>query len=79
MESLRAEPLISRKTVTEIRKMLMRRLDMNNIQYLGKEEIKISRASGVTTITISYEKRKPIVGNISLVMTFDDSVELIAN
>ena len=79
MESLKAEPLISRKSLVEIRKMMMRRLDMNSIQYLNKEEIKITRAGGVTTIVISYEKRKQIIGNISLVMTFDNSVELIAN
>ena len=79
MESLKAEPLISRKSLVEIRKMMMRRLDMNSIRYLNKDEIKITRAGGVTTIVISYEKRKQIIGNMSLVMTFDNSVELIAN
>lgn len=79
LESLKSEPLISRKPVTEIRKMLMRRLDMNNIRFLGKDDIKISRASGVTKINIAYEERKPIVANMALVMTFDDSIELISN
>jgi hypothetical protein len=79
VESLKNEPLISRKPLTEIRKMLMRRLDMNNIRYLGKDQIHLTRAGGVTKITIGYEQRKAIVGNISLVMTFEDSIELIAN
>lgn len=79
LESLKNEPLISRKPVTEIRKLLLRRLDMNSIQFLSKEEMKITRAGGVTTITISYEERKPILGNMALVVTFDDSIELIAN
>jgi hypothetical protein len=79
LESLQQEPLISRKSVREIRKMLMRRLDMNSIYDLNKDDIAIKRSGGVTTITISYEERRNIVGNLSLVMTFEDSVELISN
>ena len=79
LESLRNEPLISRKPLTEIRKMLMRRLDMNSIRHLGKDQIHFTRSGGVTKITISYDERKPIVGNMALIMTFEDSIELIAN
>jgi hypothetical protein len=79
LESLKNEPLISRKPLSEIRRMLMRRLDMNSIRHLGKDQIHFTRSGGVTKITISYEERKPIVGNLSLVMTFEDSIELIAN
>jgi len=79
VESLKQEPLLSRKPLTEIRKMLMRRLDMNSIAFLQKDDILITRAGGVTKISIKYEVRKPIIYNMSLVMTFDDSVELISN
>jgi hypothetical protein len=79
LESLKQEPLISRKPVTEIRKMLMRRMDMNSVYDLTKDEVLIKRASGVTTITIQYEERRPVVGNLSLVMTFKDEIELISN
>lgn len=79
VESLRDEPFISRKSLPQIRKMLMRRLDMNNIRNLGKDQIHIVRTGGITKINIKYEERKPIVANISLVMTFDDTVELVAN
>lgn len=79
LESLKDEPLINRKSVREIRKMLMRRMDMNNIYDLSKDEVTIKRSGGVTTITIAYEERRSIMGNLSLVMTFEDSVELISN
>jgi hypothetical protein len=79
LESLKDEPLISRKPVTEIRKMLMRRMDINSVYDLNKDEVKIKRAGGVTTITIQYEERRPVVGNLSLVMTFEDTIELISN
>ena len=79
LESLESEPLISRKPLRDIRTILMRRLDMNNIYGLRKDEITIKRSGGVTRITVAYEERRNIIGNLSLVMTFDDSVELISN
>ncbi|MEJ2590362.1 MAG: DUF4845 domain-containing protein [Candidatus Thiodiazotropha sp.] len=79
LESLKNEPLISRKPVSEIRKMLNRRLDMNSIYSLTKDQILIDRRGGVTTVRIKYEERRNIVGNMSLVMSFDDSIELISN
>ena len=79
LESLKAEPLISRKPLRDIRTMLMRRLDVNNIYGLTKDEITIKRSGGVTKITVAYEERRSIVGNLSLVMTFEDSIELISN
>ena len=79
LESLKEEPLINRKSVREIRKLLMRRMDMNSIYDLQKDEVIIKRSGGVTTITVAYEERRSIMGNLSLVMTFEDSVELISN
>lgn len=79
LETLKNEPLINRKSLREIRTMLMRRMDMNSIYDLTKDEVIIKRAGGVTTITVAYEERRNIVGNLSLVMTFEDSIELISN
>ncbi|MCU7904681.1 MAG: DUF4845 domain-containing protein [Candidatus Thiodiazotropha sp. (ex Epidulcina cf. delphinae)] len=79
MESVKQEPFAERKSVRELRSMIMKRLDINSIRHVNKDHISIKRASGVTTINIAYEERRPIVANISLVMTFDETVELIAN
>lgn len=79
LESLKNEPFIGRKSVGEIRKLLMHRLNVNSIRHIGKDQIKITRTSGVTNVVINYEERRPVVGNLSIVMTFDDSIELIAN
>lgn len=79
MASLEKEPLISRKPVSEIRSMLMKRFDMNNVRNLDRDQIKIQRSGGVTTINIEYEERKPVVGNMDVIMTFKNSAELIAN
>lgn len=79
LESLRKDALVSRKPVTEIRTMLSRRLDMNSIKKLKRENVKIRRSSGITTIEVNYEERRPIAGNLDAIMTFHESVELVSN
>ncbi|MCU7935104.1 MAG: DUF4845 domain-containing protein [Candidatus Thiodiazotropha sp. (ex Dulcina madagascariensis)] len=79
LESVKQEPFAARKSVRELRSMIMKRLDINSISHVKKDHISIKRASGDTTINIAYEVRRPIVANISLVMTFNETVELIAN
>jgi hypothetical protein len=79
MQELQQEPLISRKPLIEIRKMLQRRFDINGIENLKREHIKISRAGGETTVAVVYEVRQPIVGNVDVVVSFNETLELIAN
>jgi hypothetical protein len=79
LQSLNDEPLLGRKTVREIRDVLMRRLDLNSVYDMTKDEIIITRQGGATTITIKYEERRPIAGNISVVMNFEDSITLDSN
>ncbi len=76
LESLKDEPLIGRKSVREIRGLLMRRLDLNSVYDMTKDEVIIKRQGGMTTINIKYEERRPIVSNLSIVMSFDDSIEV---
>lgn len=79
LESVQKESLISRKPVAEIRTMISRRLNINSVDKLKRENIKIRRSSGITTIEVNYEERRPIVGNLDAIMTFNESVELVAN
>jgi hypothetical protein len=79
MADLQQEPLISRKPVGEIRQMLMRRFDINGIENLGRDNIKISRSGGTTKVEVVYETRQHIAGNVDVVVTFNESLELIAN
>ena len=79
VESLEQEPLISRKPVGEIRKMLMNRLDVNHVRNINRDHINIRRTGGITTVEISYEERRPIAGNLDVIMSFNESIQLIAN
>ncbi len=79
LESVKEEPFAARKSVRELKNMIMRRLDINNIRYLTNDNISVTRDKGKTTIRITYEQRRDIVYNAALVMEFDDAVELNPN
>jgi len=79
LASLEQEPLITKKSVTEIRKMIRRRMKVNGIYEFDKDAIKITRKGGVTTVEIDYEVQKNVAGNVDLLIFFSDSVELVSN
>ncbi|MES9816489.1 MAG: DUF4845 domain-containing protein [Candidatus Thiodiazotropha sp.] len=79
LESVKNEPLSARKSKREIRNMILKRLDINSIRHINKDHINIKRSGNTTTINVTYEERRPIVYNISLLMTFDETAELTAN
>ncbi len=79
VRSLEKEPLITKKSPGEIRKMLKKRLKMNYVSDLPKDAIKIKKSSGVLKVDVNYKVRRPLFGNIELVVTFDEQLELIAH
>jgi hypothetical protein len=79
LQSVINEPLSARKSKREIRDMITKRLYINNIRHVNRDHIKIERSGKTTTINVAYEERRPIVYNLSVVMSFAESVELSAN
>jgi hypothetical protein len=75
--SLEEEPLITQKPVREVRKIVERRLQINSVYDLD-DKIHIEKSSGVLTVDITYEVRKPMFANIDIVVSFSDNVELVA-
>ncbi len=55
-----------------------KRLDINNIRNLKKGDYKVSKVKGKNAYAfqLSYEVRRSLVGNLSLVATFNRSVEV---
>jgi len=79
LASLEQEPLITKKSVGEIRKMIRRRMKVNGIYDFEKDAVKITRSGGVTKVEITYEVQKSVAGNVDLLVFFSDSVELVSN
>ncbi len=79
VKSLEKEPLITKKSPSEIRKMLKKRLNMNYVSDLPKDAIKIKKSDGVLKVDVDYQVREPFFGNIEFLVTFKEHIELIGH
>lgn len=62
--------------VGELRSRLLKRLEINNVSHVTENDISIRSDAGSKTVTIQYEVQEPFYGNVSLLLSFEDSVTL---
>ena len=79
VKSLEKDPQVTKKSPGEIRKLLKKRLKMNYVSDLPKDAIKIKKSSGVLKVDVDYQVKEHLFGNIDLLLTFNEHVELIAH
>ena len=79
LESLQDEPGITRKSKTEIFKMISKRFDVNDIYQVDPKLVTIMKDKNGLKVSINYERREHLVGNIDVITTFDKLVEVVAN
>jgi hypothetical protein len=79
LESLREQPDMSRKTRSEIVKIVTKRFDVNDVRNVDPKLIKVSKDKGVLKVSINYERRQHLVGNVDIVATFDKQIEVVAH
>ncbi|MCB1859152.1 MAG: DUF4845 domain-containing protein [Gammaproteobacteria bacterium] len=79
LSSLKQEPLITQKTVSEVRSIVQKRLKVNGVYDMARDAIKITKEGGVMTVQIVYEVRKNMAANVDVLVSFSDSVELVSN
>jgi len=77
--SLEEEPLITQSTPKKVRELINKRLTINGVYDMDPKSIKITKESGVLTVAIAYEVRKPMFGNIDVVMSFSDEVQMVSH
>ncbi len=76
LESLSSETGIKEMKKSAIKELLQRRFSINEVENVNKDHITINKTKGTMTIEITYEVRKPLVGNIDIVVHFNDSLAL---
>jgi len=70
VNSLKKELDLKEKPREEIYTMIKKRLDVNNISSVDKEDIKIQKTVNDVTVTIDYEARVPLFWNVALALSF---------
>lgn len=79
MDSLVNEAGITQQSPSEIKKLIDRRFLINDVKNTGRDDVTITKDGGVLTVSIEYEVRNHVMGNVDAVMMFDHSVELVRN
>jgi len=77
--SLKQEPLITQKSASQVKTMVMRRLDINGVYDIKSDHVSVKKTPGVTTVEIRYKVQKPLIGNLDVIATFAEKVELVSN
>jgi len=79
LDSLQQVPEVTQKTPAEIRDLLQRRFDMNNIDSPTAKKVKIRNVNGVLNVGLDYEVRRHFMGNVGLVVHFKKDVKVISH
>ena len=76
LKSLEKELDAKSKSKRELMTMLKKRLDINDVRRVSKEDITINKRPRQTTIRVDYEVLVPLVSNVALLLTFDNLATL---
>ena len=61
-------------TVTEVRDRISSTLRINNVTDFDLNSIRMRKENGEAIITVAYEKWVPLIANLDIVATFDESL-----
>jgi len=71
IQSLVTDPDSRRASSGRLRMLLMRRLQVNDVDSVKSANVQIKSVTGGKEIRVTYEARAPFVGNIDVVGQFD--------
>ena len=75
ISSLKEERGLGEKSNSEITKMILKRLDVNMVSDVTKDNIFIEKSKNQVLIDVEYEVRKPMFGNLDIIISFKKSAE----
>ncbi len=76
LSELKRTPDIEYQSEPEIRNSLSKRFNINYVNDVTQENITITRHENYLKIVIEYEVVKNIAGNLSVLITFNDVIEV---
>lgn len=74
-ESLLESGRANSMTQAEVREEIAASMRVNNVRDFDLDSISTSRANGASIISITYERRIPLVANIDIILSFDDQIQ----
>jgi len=75
VSSMKEERGLGDKSNSEITRMILKRLDVNMVSDVTKDDVIIEKSKNEVYIDVEYEVRKKLFGNLDVVVSFKKSVE----
>ncbi len=69
-KSVHTDAALNGWSVEEMRSSLKKNLQINDVDDLGDDIVTIKRTRGGIEMTVDYEVRRSLIGNVDLVMKF---------
>ncbi|MCP3665944.1 MAG: DUF4845 domain-containing protein [Gammaproteobacteria bacterium] len=77
--SLKDEQFISKKSKKDISTMILTRVRINGVYDMDPDSITIKKNGGTTNVDVTYSVQKNIIGNVDVLISFSDQVDLVPN
>ena len=76
LADIKKTPDIEAQSENEIRSSLSKRFDINYVDDVTQDDITITRHGNYIKVVIEYEVVRKIVGNLSVLVEFNDNIEV---
>ncbi len=73
LESLDRQPEISKASPRQIKSTIAKNFQTNMIRDISLDQVVTKREEGMLVVDINYERRVDLIGNIDLVVTFENN------
>lgn len=70
INSLKDDPDLNAKSEGQIRVLIRKRFEINDVKRVKAEDVKIVKSGGRVIITVAYDADASILGNIDLIARF---------
>ncbi len=76
LEELPNDANAQRASSQELKKLIVKRLNINNVYSLKSSDIKIKKGRGEKIVLINYEPRGKLIGSLDYIITFNHEVRV---
>ena len=76
LQAMQQDSQLDTKSKREIWLSLQRRLFVDEVRSITREHVTMERKDGKTTVTVTYENRDDLIGNLFIGAKFSESVVL---
>lgn len=76
LKGMESDPSLAGQAPKELVGLLIKRLKVNNVYSLNKEDVKVKKTRSHYILMITYEPRGNVVGSLDYIMTFNHEARI---